>query len=173
MLSTPQFPLFGSDSSPSHLGSKLRPKRRVYFSFQYQSDLARVNRIRKVPNVITYSAAGFADQALWQKARRRGDGAVRQMIESAIENTTVTVICIGQQMTSNDKFVDHEIERTIAHGNGIVGLHLPNLRDEDGNAIENAPPPARIATLGYRVYPYSGGEQLAAHIEEAGLLARS
>ncbi len=173
MLQSLQSPIFGSDSSPSRLGVRHRPIRRVYFSFQYQPDLARVNRIRKIPNVVAYSAAGFADQALWQKARRRGDDAVRQMIESAIENTTVTVICIGRQMTSTDKFVAHEIDRTLAHGNGIVGLHLPNLRDEDGNAIENGRAPARIATSGYRVYAYSGCEQLAAHIEEAGLLARS
>jgi len=163
----------GSDSSPSHLGARLRPIRRVYFSFQYQRDLARVTRIRKIPNVVAYSAAGFADTTLWQKTRRRGDAAVRQMIESGIENTTVTLICIGLRSTVNDKYVAYEIERTLAHGNGIVGLHLPDLRDEDGEPVGKGQAPARIVTSGYRVYDYGGPEQLAAHIEEAARLARS
>jgi hypothetical protein len=173
MLQSLQSPIFGSDSSPAHLGARHRPIRRVYFSFQYQRDLARVNRIRKIPNVVAYSAAGFTDAALWQKTRRRGDAAVRQMIESAIENTTVTVICIGHQLTANDKFVAHEIERTFAHGNGIVALHLPDLRDEDGNAVEKGRAPTRIAMSGYRAYDYTDRDQLAAHIEEAARLAQS
>ena len=173
MLQAIQTPVFGLASSQGRLAPRLHQTRRIYFSFQYRGNLARVNAVRKLPNAVAYSAAGFDNPGLWNKTCRRGQAAVKQMIDSALANTTVTVVCIGQQSSANDIYVGYEIERSLARGNGIVGLHIHNLCDRQGRTAERSPPPPRIAMSGYRVYDYAGPERLAASIEEATRLAQS
>lgn len=101
-----------------------------------------------------------------------GQAAVKQMIDSALANTTVTVVCIGQQSSANDQYVAYEIERSLQHGNGIVGLHVHHLPDRHGRTASRGRASARIAMSGYRVHVYAGPERLAAAIEEARRLAQ-
>ena len=173
MLQAIHTPVFGLASSQGRLAPGLRQTLRVYFSFQYPGDLARVNAVRKLPNVVAYSAAGFDTPGLWNKTCRMGQAAVKQMIDSVLANTAVTVVCIGQQSSANDKYIAYEIERTLQHGNGIVGLHVHHLRDRHGRTAARGRASPRIAMSGYRVYDYAGPERLAASIEEATRLAQS
>ncbi len=173
MLQAIQRPVFGLASSQGRLAPGLHQTRRVYFSFQYPGDLARVNVVRKLPNVVAYCAAGFDTPGLWNKTCRMGFAAVKQMIDSALANTAVTVVCIGQQSSVNDKYVTYEIERSLQHGNGVVGLHVHHLPDRHGRTAVRGRASARIAMSGYRVYDYAGPERLSAAIEEATRLARS
>ncbi len=108
MLQAIQTPVFGLASSRGRLAPGLHQTRRIYFSFQYPGDLARVN-------------AG-----LWNKTCRMGQAAVKQMIDSALANTTVTVVCNGQHSSANDIYVGYEIERSLARGTGL------KLDDEPG-----------------------------------------
>ena len=172
MLQAIQTPVFGLASSRGRLAPGLHQTRRVYFSFQYPGDLARVDAVRKLPNVVAYSAAGFEHPGLWNKTCRMGQAAVKQMIDSALANTTVTVVCIGQQSSANDRYVAYEIERSFQHGNGIVGRHVHHLPDRHGRTAARGRASARIAMSGYRVHDYAGPERLAAAIEEARRLAQ-
>lgn len=144
--------------------------RRVFFSFHYQHDIWRVNQIRNIPEITDCAAAGFQDASLWEEARKKDDSVIKKMIDKGLENTSVTVVCIGGK-TSGRKFINYEIEKSIARGNGIVGIQIHHLKNKDGKADEPGATPAKLTNGSYKVYKYVDSEKLAARIEEAAKAA--
>ena len=144
--------------------------RRVFFSFHYQRDIWRVNQIRNVPEIVGVAAAGFADASLWEEAKKKGDTAIKKLIDDGLKNTTVTVVCIGAK-TAGRKYINYEIAQSLKRGNGLVGIHINHLKDKDGNVdpVGNTPP--QIENAGFNVYKYVDHEKLAVRIEEAAELA--
>jgi len=140
--------------------------RRVFFSFHYQRDIWRVNQIRNVPNVTGIAAAGFQDSSLWEEAKRKGENAVKRLILQGLENTSVTVVCIGAK-TAERKYVNYEIEQSMERGNGIVGMQIHHLKDQDGNTDLSGAIPYKLKNNGYESYRYVDYEKLANRIEEA------
>ena len=144
--------------------------RRVFFSFHYQRDIWRVNQIRNIPNITGCSAAGFQDASLWEEAKKKGDTAVKKLIDDGLVNTSVTVVCIGEK-TAGRKYINYEIQQSIARGNGLVGIQINHLKDDDGNTDSVGNIPANIESNGYKVYKYVDHEKLANRIEEAAKAA--
>ena len=140
--------------------------RSVFFSFHYQRDIWRVNQIRNMDEILGCSAAGFRDASLWEEAKKKGDAAIKKMIDEGLKGTSVTVVFIGNQ-TSGRKYINYEIEQSIARGNGLVGIQIHHLKDKDGNADIAGITPAALTKGGYKVYKYTTGAALKAAIEEA------
>jgi len=144
--------------------------RRTFFSFHYQRDIWRVNQIRNIPNITGCSAAGFQDASLWEDAKKKGDAAIKKMIDDGLENTSVTVVFIGGK-TAGRKYVNYEIDQSIKRGNGIVGIQIHELKDSNGDKDSVGNIPAKIEASGYKVYKYVDHEKLANRIEEAAKAA--
>ncbi|HBG74693.1 MAG: hypothetical protein A2X25_11720 [Chloroflexi bacterium GWB2_49_20] len=144
--------------------------RRVFFSFHYQRDIWRVNQIRNIPNIIGCAAAGFQDASLWEDAKRKGDPAIKALINNGLENTTVTVVFVGA-MTSNRKYINYEIDQSISRRNGIVAVQIHHLKDKAGNTDFAGAIPPKIAAGGYKAYKYTDHESLGRWIEEAARAA--
>jgi sugar-specific transcriptional regulator TrmB len=140
--------------------------RRTFFSFHYQRDIWRINQIRNIPNITGCSAAGFQDASLWEEAKKKGDAAIKKLIDDGLENTSVTVVCIGAK-TAGRKYINYEIEQSIKRGNGIVGIQINEIKDSNGNTDPVGTTPAKITAGGYKVYKYVDHEKLANRIEEA------
>lgn len=106
--------------------------RRVFFSFHFERDIWRVGQIRNSwllkPD---RESAGFWDAAKWEEVKRKGDPAIATWIENSLNGTSVTVVLIGAE-TSKRKWVRHEIEKSIKRGNGILGIHIHNMKDKNG-----------------------------------------
>ena len=143
---------------------------RVYFSFDYGRDLHRVHRIRHLPNILSGAAAGFENDEVIEAARRKGDPAVHGLIYDALNNTAVTVVCIGH-MTAYRKYLGYELERSLERGNGLVGIRIHHLIDEHGLTDEPGELPPLLKIAGYKVYDYTHQRHLAEHIREAVDLA--
>lgn len=143
--------------------------RRVFFSFHYKH-VWKVNQIRSMPNIIGTSAAGFQDASLWEEAKRKGDSEIKRMIDNALLNTSVTVVCITYG-ASNRKYIDYEIDKSLARGNGIVAVQIHHLRDQYGQVGEPGAIPSKITSKGFRAYKYTTKEALAQWIDEAAVLA--
>ncbi|MBI4797139.1 MAG: TIR domain-containing protein [Desulfarculus sp.] len=103
--------------------------RRVFFSFHYQNDIWRVNQIRNSWVTQDRQAAGFWDAASWEQVKRQGDAAIKRWIDSEIQNTSVTVVLIGEQ-TAERRYVKYEIEKSHERKNGLLGLYIHNMRDQ-------------------------------------------
>ncbi len=144
---------------------------RVYFSFDYKRDLHRVGRVHKLPNIVSRAAGGFESSTVWQRARRRGRAELHGLIDDALTKTSVTVVCVGY-MTTYRTYLDYEVERSIAQGNGLVGLRINHLPDQDNLTDEDGTPPPLLEACGYRVHRYHDAARLVAPIEEAHELAQ-
>jgi len=144
---------------------------RVYFAFDYNRDLFRVARIHKLPNVLARAAGGFESSAVWHRARRRNRAAIHGLIDDGLTKTSVTVVCVGY-MSASRTYLHYEVERSLEQGNGLVGIRINHLEDQDGLMDDDGTPPPLIEAAGYHVYRYRGPERLAVHIEEAHELAQ-
>jgi len=143
--------------------------RRAFFSFHYQRDVWRVNQIRNIPNVTGCATAGFQDASLWEDAKRKGDATIKTMIDKALENTTVTVVFIDSQ-TAGRRYINYEIDQSIARGNGIVGVQIHHLKDRNGNVDPAGATPSKITT-NYKVYKYLDHDYLGRWVEDAAKAA--
>jgi hypothetical protein len=121
--------------------------RKVFFGFHYERDIWRTNVVRNSGIVEGTSAAGFHDASLWEEAKKKGDADVKKLIDKGLVGTSVTVVLIGAE-TSKRKFVDYEIEQSIARGNGLLGIYISGIKDQNGNTDSQGPAPARLITAG-------------------------
>ncbi len=144
--------------------------RRTFFSFHYQRDIWRVNQIRNIPNVTGCSAAGFQDGSIWEEAKIKGDAAIKKLIDDGLKNTSVTVVCIGNK-TAGRKYINYEIDQSIKRGNGIVGIQIHHLKDQNKSTDTAGADPAKLEANGYKIYKYVDHEKLANRIEEAAKAA--
>ena len=140
--------------------------RRVFFSFNYNKDVWRVNQIRGMPTVIGAAAAGFQDASLWEEAKKKGAAAIKELIDDGLSYTSVTVVCITFG-TAGRKYINYEIDRSIERGNGILGLQIHHLKDQDGEITRAGAIPTQITSGGYKAYKYSNKDRFAAWIEAA------
>lgn len=143
--------------------------RRTFFSFHYKY-VWKVNQIRSMTNIIGTAAAGFQDASLWEEAKKKGDKEIKKMIDNALNNTTVTVICVTYG-TTNRKYINYEINQSLARGNGLVAVQIHHLKDQNGNTGSPGAIPAQIEANGFKAYKYTNKEALARWIEEAARLA--
>lgn len=144
--------------------------RRVFFSFHYQRDVWRVNQIRNIPNITGCAAAGFQDASLWEEAKRKSDAAIKRLIDDGLDNTSVTVVFLGNK-TAGRKYINYEIDQSLARGNGIVGIQVHHLKNQNEETDPAGAMPAKIANAGFNSYKYTNATNLAAHIEEAAGIA--
>ncbi|CAH0498035.1 TIR domain-containing protein [Novosphingobium sp. CECT 9465] len=144
--------------------------RRVFFSFHYQRDIWRVNQIRNIGEIVGASAAGFHDASLWEEAKKKGDAAIKAMIDEGLKNTSVTVVCIGGA-TSGRKYINYEINQSIARGNGLLGIQIHELKDKNGNTDVVGVTPALLVNASTPVFKYVSHDKLKLRIEEAAKAA--
>ena len=145
--------------------------RRVYFSFDYQRDLHRVKQICQLPGILSRSAGGFKNPAVWRQVNSEGDAAVRGLINDALMNTSVTIVCIGFRTTFG-KYLGYEIERSLEQGSGLLGVTISRIPDQKGLVDPYAPVPEIMEGTGFNVYPFTRRDQLVAQIDEAAELAK-
>lgn len=106
--------------------------RRAFFSFHYQRDIWRVNQVRNSwllqPGM---KKAVWYDASLWEKAKTKGDAALRKLIDDGLTNTSVTVVLIGAN-TSERRWVNYEIQQSHNRNKGLLGIYINELKNQSG-----------------------------------------
>lgn len=143
--------------------------RRAFFSFHYKH-VWKVNQIRSMPNITGTAAAGFQDASLWEEAKKKGGKEIKNMIDKGLENTSVTVVLITYGAT-NRKYINYEIDQSLARGNGLVAVQIHHLKDPNVEVNSPGAIPSKIEANGFKAYKYTNKEALAKWIEEAAKLA--
>jgi hypothetical protein len=151
------------------MGGKKTMARRVFFSFDYKY-VWKVNQIRSLPNIIGTAAAGFQDASLWEEAKKKGDKEIKKMIDKALLNTSVTVVFVTYG-TALRKYINYEIDQSLERGNGLVGVQIHHLKDQNGNTGSPGAIPSQIETNGFKAYKYTSAKVVTKWIEEAATLA--
>ena len=142
---------------------------RTFFSLDYKH-VWKVNQIRNMKNIRSTSAAGFEDASLWEEARKKGDQEIHRMIDEALQNTVVTVVCVTHG-TTDRKDLDYEIDQSLARGNGLVAVQIHHLKDQKGETGSAGDIPSKIPSNWFKAYKYINQEALAHWIEESARLA--
>ena len=144
--------------------------RRVYFSFHYKGDVWRATIVRKAGAINDRVQGGWVDASLWEETKRAGPDAVQALIEDGLNGTSVTVVLIGAE-TAERPWVKYEIKRSIERGNGLIGVRIHSLRDQEGHrGWLNPPVPQLMLDQGSRVYRWSP-QAFGGQVERAAIRA--
>lgn len=104
--------------------------RKLFFSFHYERDAWRAGQVRNCNVVAGEDQYGFIDAVDWESIKKKGDGAIEHWIDDQLKNTSVTAVLIGAE-TADRKWVQREIVKSWNRGNGIVGIWIHNIKDQD------------------------------------------
>ena len=79
----------------------------------------------------------------------------------------MTVVLIGAK-TAGRKYINYEIDKSVERGNGILGIHIHNIKDQNGQTDPKGEVPKKLSDGGYKVYTWPfDNEKFAEWIEEA------
>lgn len=81
------------------------------------------------------AAEGYIDAASFEEVKKKGDSAVEKWIDDELKGTSVTVVLIGKE-TNDRKFIKYEIERSIDRGNGLLGIYINKIENQNGEDDE-------------------------------------
>lgn len=104
--------------------------RKIFFSFHYERDSWRAGQVRNCNVVSSEDEYGFVDAAEWESIKKKGDTAIQRWIDDQLKNTSVTVVLIGAE-TADREWVQHELVKSWNRGNGIIGIRIHNIKDQD------------------------------------------
>lgn len=108
--------------------------KRVYFAFDYQDvkDF-RANVVRNHNALTGAQKAGYFDASIWEESKKKGDIALKRMINSELKNTSTTAVLIGSE-TYARPWVQYEIFKSIEVDNRVIGIHINSINGKDGKA---------------------------------------
>ena len=139
--------------------------RRAFFSFKYKGDVSRAMVVRNSWVTQDREAAGFVDGADFEEIKKQGDTAIKNWIDGQLKGTSVTVVLIGAN-TCDSRWVKYEIAKSIAVGNGLLGIDISKIKDLQGDTTERC---GKIPK-GYKFYLWNkdkGYDNMGDWIEQA------
>ena len=104
--------------------------RKVFFSFHYERDAWRAGQVRNSNLLASEDQAGFDDAVDWESIERQGEEAIMRWINGQLEGTSATAVLIGSE-TADRKWPAYEILQSWNRGNGVVGVWIQNIKDDD------------------------------------------
>ncbi len=124
--------------------------RRTFFSFHYERDVWRASIVRNSAVVKTETDAEWIDASIWEEEKAKGKKAIETLIDDAVIGTSVTAVLIGTE-TSKREWVQYEIDKSIEKGNGLLGVYIHNIKDNDGYTDTKG---ANPLPSGYKTYDW-------------------
>ena len=105
--------------------------KRVYFAFHYQDVIDfRANVVRNHNFLGGVEAAGYYDHSIWEDAKKTSPLALKRLINSELQNTSVTAVLIGSNTWAR-RWVRYEIMKSIERGNRVLGVHINGIKGRD------------------------------------------
>lgn len=142
--------------------------RRVFFSFHFERDIWRVNQVRNTSVVAGTDRAGFYDHSEYEEAKRKGDDNIKRLIREKLAGTSVTIVLIGAE-TATRPFVQYELAASIAQNNGLLGIHIHHLKDEEKKTDARGIKPSVQHGVELPTYDWDGDlDRFRREIEAAG-----
>lgn len=106
--------------------------KRVFFSFHYQDVIDfRANAVRN--HWLTKDdreEAGYFDASVWEESKKKGDLALKRLINGALENTSNTCVLVGSE-TYLRPWVRYEILKSFKRGNHLLAVHVNCIKGKD------------------------------------------
>lgn len=100
------------------------PKRQIFYSFHYDSDVMRTQQIR---NIGAIDGNQPTSPNNWEVVKKAGDAAIKKWIDDNMNNRSCVVVLVGEK-TYERKYVKYEIEKAWNEGKGLLGIYIHNIR---------------------------------------------
>jgi hypothetical protein len=68
----------------------------------------------------------------WETIKQGGDAAIQKWIDSQLDGKSVAIVLVGAD-TAGRKWINYEIKKAWDDKKGLLGIHIHNLKDNDGN----------------------------------------
>lgn len=157
--------------------------KKIFFCFDYESDMDRALVVRDGWAAQGKSAAGFIDQAAYEQIKREGLSNVCNWMDQQIEDSAVSVVLIGSE-TLSLPYIQHAVLKSVEKGMPIIGVHVEQLKDnnsvpsargETHTIIGKYPSgtPAYFDDIADGIYNYrseTGSQDLVQWIEDTGIV---
>jgi hypothetical protein len=115
--------------------------KRIYFAFHYDDVINfRANVVRKHNFAEGVESAGYYDHSIWETAKSTNPLALKKLINSELQNTSLTVILIGSAAWAR-RWVRYEIFESIRRSNRVFGIHINSIRGKDEKTKPLGPDP--------------------------------
>lgn len=99
-------------------------KRQVFYSFEYETDVFRVQLIRNI-NSITDKET-LVSKNKWETIKEEGNEAIKKWIDENMKYRSCLVVLIGEN-TASSKWVNYEIKKALNDKKAILGIYIHNL----------------------------------------------
>lgn len=145
--------------------------RKVFTSFHYQPDNWRANQIRNMGKI---EGNGIVTSNKWEEVTKGGNKAIEGWIDDNMSGKSCVVVFVGEN-TAGRKWINHEIEKAWNEGRGLVGIHIHNLKDSNGDQSNKGNNPFDGFTVNSKSLssivkcynpPYSTSTNVYDHIKE-------
>lgn len=103
--------------------------RKIFSSFHYKPDNWRAATVRNIGAVEGNKPASDND---WESVTSGGDSAIEKWIAEQMKGKSCVVVLIGAN-TAGRKWINYEIKKGWNDGKGLLGIHIHNLKDREGN----------------------------------------
>ena len=119
------------------------PTRSVFYSFHYVPDNWRASQVRQMGLVEGNQPARDND---WEQVTRGGDKAIQSWIDGQLKGRSCTIVLIGAE-TAGRKWINYEIEKSWNDGKGVLGIHIHNLLNSQGQSSCKGSNPFQTFTM--------------------------
>lgn len=101
--------------------------RKVFYSFHYQNDAWRV---QKVMNMGAVEGQPLLGSQQWEDVARGGDSAIQAWIDEQMKGKSCNVVLVGSQ-TAGRRWINYEFTKAWQDGKGVMGIHIHKLLDHN------------------------------------------
>jgi hypothetical protein len=115
--------------------------RKVFYSFHYVPDSWRVSTVRNAE--VLEGHRPVPDNDWGESITRGGDQVIKNWITRQLEGKSCCVVLIGSQ-TAGRKWITYEIKQAWDAGKGVVGVHIHNLKNSQGLAVDQGCQPTQL-----------------------------
>lgn len=147
--------------------------RKIFSSFHYKPDNWRASTVRNIGAIEGNQLASDND---WESITSGGDDAIKKWINQQMKGRSCVIVLVGTN-TAGRKWINYEIKKGWNDGKGVLGIHIHNLKDRDGNQSSKGNNPFTGFTVGddkkelsniVKCYdpPYSTSRYVYNHIKE-------
>ena len=103
--------------------------RKAFYSFHYEPDNWRAATVRGIG--IIEGNQTVSDNT-WEEITSGGDPAIEAWIAEQMTGKSCAIVLIGRE-TAGRKWINYEIKEAWNRGKGVVGIHIHNIKDSNGN----------------------------------------
>ncbi len=117
--------------------------RKVFYSFHYMADNWRASQVRNIGVLEGNAPASDND---WETVKKGGDASIQKWIDGQLYGRSCAIILIGSN-TAGRKWINYEIENAWNEGKGLLGIHIHNLKNSEGNQCSIGANPFETFTM--------------------------